>query len=238
MTLAPHLTVLGLDCTAVRPNTTRAPAYGPMSGPERCEGFFERTVSQPFVELVSFTRGPGLTGDTASGPLQLQAVSRAPLRVVVQPMRSSPYYRVDADLPAGQALRWDPVVMIKRTGVPASELGFLALRTRPGVEGSTAVAPLALSAAALAQPDAVAAVRASVPIEKLSWRSYRLGTGAAAPAWTDVPNSQRYEWQRVIITIPMPADGKGFAVDVQAIERQSGQALPMLRFTMLGPQDE
>ena len=36
-------------------------------------------------------------------PLQLRVDARTPVRLVVQPLRSGPYYRVDAALPAGQA---------------------------------------------------------------------------------------------------------------------------------------
>ena len=96
---------------------------------------------------------------------------------------------------------------------------------------------MALSASALAQPDAVATVRASVRIASLAWRSYRLGEGGPA-RWIDVPDAQRYPWQRLSIAIPMPADGKGFAVDVQAVDADSHQALPMLRFTVLGALDD
>lgn len=236
--MAAHVTTAwGVDCSTLHPSTSRQPPYGPMAGPERCEGFYDRTVSQSFVELVSLTRGAGLMGEKAAGTLSLQAAARAPLRLVVQPMPSSPFYRVEADLLAGQPLSWDPAPMLGATRLRASDLGFLALTRRTGAAGGPAAAPVALSASALAQPDAVATVRASVRIASLAWRSYRLGEGGPA-RWIDVPDAQRYPWQRLSIAIPMPADGKGFAVDVQAVDADSRQALPMLRFTVLGALDD
>ncbi len=59
----------GFQCAPVLPSSSGAPAYGPVA-PQRCEGFFDRTVSQPFIELVSLTRGVMGPG-AADGPLQI-----------------------------------------------------------------------------------------------------------------------------------------------------------------------
>jgi hypothetical protein len=227
----------GFDCPPITPSTARQPAYGPVADRSRCEGFFDKTVSQPFLELVSLTRGPGLRADVARAPLELSAASRVPLHLLVQPVSSLPYYRMDTQLKPGQALRWDPTRMLSDTGVPPSELGFLALATRQPPTGITAVAPVALSAAAQTLPQAIAIVRPSVDIASLEWRSYRLGVDASSQ-WIQVPNAQRYAWHRVEVAIALPADGKAVAVDFQARDDKDGKWLPILRLMLLGPLDE
>ncbi|MDP1901502.1 MAG: hypothetical protein Q8K96_13765 [Rubrivivax sp.] len=230
------------DCAPVEPSTTRSPAYRVVSGQARCEGFFDRKVSQPFVELVSLTRGPLPPAPGASAPaLVLRTDVKTAARLVVQPQRSGPYYRVDAALPAGQALSWDPAPMLAATGLRLAELGFLAVvrASGPSAATVTALAPVSLAA----QPPgedarAVAVVRVSVAVSSVAWRSYRLGADAVlATPWAAVPDSQLFAWQRVALPIALPADGKGLRVDVQAVGADDGRALPLLRFAIEGPLD-
>jgi hypothetical protein len=225
------------ECPPVKPSESRRPAYGPVAGQAICAGFFEKSVSQPFVELVSLTRGPGLQGDAVPAALQLQAASRMPLHLLVQPMRSTPLYRVDADLLPGQGLQWDPRPMLADTGLRPADIGFVARAAARGPAGTTAVAPVALTAAAGDSDKAVATVRASVEITSLAWRSYRLGAAAKSPPqWTEVPESQRYAFQRIEIPVELPADGKAIGVDIEARDAKKNP-LPMLRLTIVGRED-
>jgi hypothetical protein len=229
------------ECARLQPAVGREPAYGLVDGAARCEGFYARNVSQPFIELVSLTRGPAVAGDAgAASLLELRADARMPLRLLVQPLRSGPFYRVDAPLAPGQSLRWDASPMLAATGLRAADLGFLALALpRPANPSAvTAVAPLALSLQAREARQALAVVRVSVPVSSIAWRAYRAGGEAGPPAaWADLPNAQRYAWQRSAITIDLPADGKGLRVDVQAVAADDGRALPLLRFAIVGPAD-
>ena len=231
----------GFECARLQPAVGRVPAYGLVDGPARCEGFFARNVSQPFIELVSLTRGPAAAGnDAAATVFELRADARMPLRVLVQPLRSGPFYRVDAPLAVGQLLRWDAAPMLAATGLRGADLGFLALAPPRLANPSalTAVAPLALLAQAHEARQALAVVRVSVPVSSIAWRAYRAGADAGPPAaWTDLPNAQRYAWQRTAITIDLPQDGKGLRVDVQAVAADDGRALPLLRFAIIGPAD-
>ncbi len=231
----------GFECARLQPAVGRVPAYGLVDGPARCEGFFARNVSQPFIELVSLTRGLAVAGDAAAASLfELHADARMPLRLLVQPLRSGPFYRVDAPLAVGQSLRWDSSPMLAATGLRVADLGFLALAPSRQATPSalTAVAPLALSPQAREARQALAVVRVSVPVSSIAWRAYRAGAEAGpAAAWSDLPNSQRYAWQRIGITIDLPPDGKGLRVDVQAVAADDGRALPLLRFAIVGPAD-
>lgn len=136
----------GFECAALKPSSSRLPAYA--SGPDktRCEGFFETTVSQPFIERVSLTRGAPPAG-LAAAPLELRTDARSAARLVVQPLRASPFYRVDAALPPGQALAWNPAPMLAATAQPLSALGFLALLGSPSALAGAlpALAPVAFT---------------------------------------------------------------------------------------------
>ena len=243
------------ECAALKPSSSLTPAYASVPGQTRCEGFFEKSVSQPFIELLSLTRGPppsapsalaASAAPAASAPLQIRADARAAARLVVQPLASRPFYRVDAALPSGQALSWDAAPMLAATRQAVSSLGFLALVTPTLASPAAlpALAPVTFMPQAPQDGPVYAVVRVSVDVASVAWRSYRVGTAAAAsPAsapssWTELPESQRYAWKHITLTIPMPADGKGLRVDVQAVGAANAQSLPLLRFAVIGPNDE
>lgn len=223
------------DCPPLSPSSSRTPAYAALADPARCEGFFERKVSQPFLEIVSLTRGVVPAGP----PLQLRVDSRSAARLLVQPQRSGPFYRVDAALPAGQSLAWDAAPMLAATGLRLVDLGFLAIVQAASASGSPALlAPVVLSATAAERGVATAVVRVSVAVSSVAWRSYRLDArGGQASDWTVLPASQLFAWQRVAVTIPLPTEGRGLQVDVQAVGADDGQALPLLRFAIDGARD-
>ena len=152
--------VQGFECAALKPSSSRLPAYASVPGTTRCEGFFEKTVSQPFIELVSLTRGAPPAG-LAAAPLELRTDARSPARLVVQPLRASPFYRVDAALAPGQALAWDPAPMLAATAQPVSALGFLALLgAPPALAGALpALAPVAFTRQGLQDTTVYAVVR-------------------------------------------------------------------------------
>ncbi len=223
------------ECAPLSPSSSRVPAYGVLADPVRCEGFFERKVSQPFLEIVSLTRG----AVPAQMALQLRVDSKSSARVLVQPQRSGPFYRVDAALPAGQALAWDAAPMLAATGLRLIDLGFLGIVHTAAASGAPALlAPVVLSAADSERGVATAVVRVSVAVSSVSWRSYRLGAqGGLASDWVTLPMSQLFAWQRIAVAILLPADGRGLQVDVQAVAADDGQALPLLRFAIDGARD-
>lgn len=224
-----------LECAPLSPSSSRVPAYAVRADPDRCEGFFERTVSQPFIEIVSLTRGVVPAGTS----LQLLVDSKSAARLLVQPQRSGPFYRVDAALPPGRALTWDAAPMLAATGLRLVDLGFLGIVYAGAGSGTPVLlAPVVLSVAGLERGVATAVVRVSVAVSSVAWRSYRLGAeGGLVSDWVTLPSSQLFAWQRVAFTIPLPADGRDLLIDVQAAGADDGQALPLLRFAIDGVRD-
>ena len=240
------------DCAPVKPATGRKPSYGWTADRSRCEGFFERTVSQPFIELVSLTRGASLRSAEASAPpiqLQVQAPSATAWRLLVQPLRSGPYYRVDAPLRAGVASTWDPERMLAATGLRPQDLGFLALAQDEGRAAATGdvptIAPVVLMGKPLEAPlpagAAVAVVRVSVPVSSVSWRVYpepgddaaAAAAGASGADWTTVPDSALYAWQRLRVTVPLGSDSRPRRLEVQAVAAEDGRTLPLLKLRVV-----
>lgn len=221
-------------CAELKPSDTRQPAYQRIAGQQRCEGFYEHHVSQPFVELVSLTSAapPAQDGST----LQISASRRRVTQLIVQPLRPAPFYRVDAPIDAAQPLRWDAATMLDATGLRLRDLGFLALA--PDLDGTTTVIPVAFSPPTGEAPRQLQAVlRVSVPVARLAWRSLRLdGKDAGDGTWRDIPGPARFAWERVPLTFALPADGAGIRVDVQATDGD-GKVLPLLRFNVGGPAD-
>lgn len=225
------------QCAGVRPSPSRQPAYARVEGQARCEGFYDRNVSQPFIELVSLTSTPPPSADAAS--LQLTVSRPVAAQLTVHPLRPAPFYRVDALLGPGQSLTWDAGPMLAATGLRLRDLGFLALAA--GGAGTDTFVPVAVSAAMPPAADQAAAVQAvlrvSVPIASLAWRRQRLdGSDDGAGAWRDIPGPARFAWERVPFGLDLPADGRGVRVDVQALDAD-GKVLPLLRFNVSGPAD-
>lgn len=223
------------QCPALVASTVRQPAYGPVPGQPRCEGFYVKNVSQPFVELVSLTQAA--PGSWAAGPLALRASRRLDAHLLIQPLRSSPLYRVDARLARGASLAWDSAPMLQATGLAARDLGFLA-RADGGAE-LPAFVPVATQAAGAPGVDKVYAVlRPSVAVSALAWRGYRLtGPELPDPGWREVSGPPLFAWERIALPIPLPADGRGLRIDVRALDSQ-GQPLPLLQFALIGVDDD
>jgi len=222
-------------CAPLQPSQAQQPPYQRVPGQARCEGFFARNVSQPFVELVSLTRDVR-DPTSAATAFQITASRKVAARLVVHPLRPGPFYRVDALIDAGQALHWDAAPMLGATGLRLRDLGFLALALAPRDDLMT-VLPLSLMPASVHPPAVQAVLRVSVPVGSMSWRRYRLdGDDDGANGWREIAGPPRFAWDRVPLAIELPADGKSVHVDVQAIDA-AGKALPLLRFIVLGPDD-
>jgi len=222
-------------CAPLVASASRQPPYGPAPDRSRCEGFYEKNVSQPFIELVSLTRSPpGTAMADGDGRLILRALPQLDTRVVIQPMRSNPLYRVDAAVPRGASLVWASGTMLQATGLRLRDLGFLA-QAGAGSE-PVAFAPVSLQAAG---EDAIAyaVLRPSVAVSTLAWRGYRAGAATPAGAWQTLSATPLFAWERIVLPIPLPADGRGLHIDVLGTTGQ-GRDLPLLQFVVLGVRDE
>ena len=224
-------------CAALLPSADKSPAYRRIAGEARCEGYFEQNVSQPFVELLSLTRHRPDTALPAppGGVIEVAPRAAGAVRLRVQPTRPTPFYRVDADLAAGQVLRWNSTAMLAHTGLRLGELGFVAQRAS-GVATAPAPAVVPVSLPPLADDPARvwATLRVSVPVASVAARRYRLASGAAGALvgdWKALPGTPLDAWDVIALPIESPADGLDVNVDIRAVGRD-GQLLPLLQFVV------
>jgi hypothetical protein len=220
-------------CAPLLPSASRTPAYARVPNEERCEGYFEQTVSQAFIELLSLTRQrPDLLPSSAAGVLHIRATSRQPLQLLIQPLRPSPFYRVDAQLRPGQVLAWNPAPMLASTGLRQSELGFLA-RGISREADVAAIAPLSLAAGADDPELAYAVLRVSVPVKTVAARQYVLnGPEGGSTGWHELPGTPLYAWDTIVLPIALAGDAPVIHVDVRALATD-GRPLPLLQFMVL-----
>lgn len=223
-------------CPPLVASTTRQPAYASIAGQQRCEGFYVKNVSQPFLELVSLTRSsPGSWTAVGLGQLTLRASGKLDARLLIQPMRSNPLYRVDAWLARGTAVVWDSSTMLQATGLSLRDLGFLA-QAVPAIDPPSFV-PVSLQTADVGAI-AYAVLRPSVEVSELAWRAYRLsGDELPARGWQNLAGTPLFAWERIALPIPLPVDGHGLRIDVRGLDSK-GQALPLLQFAVVGPDDD
>jgi hypothetical protein len=224
------------QCAPLVASTARQPAYGAAPGQQRCEGFYVKNVSQPFLEVISLTRSaPGSWRIDAEGRLGMRAFSKVDTQLLIQPLRSNPLYRVDALLPHNATVDWNSRTMLQATGLQLHDLGLLAR------VGSSAE-PLVLAPVST-QPNeegnlAYAVLRPSVAVSTLAWRAYRLTQPAVSPGvWQPLSSKPLFAWERIALPIPLPPDGLSLHIDVSGLDSQ-GQALPLLQFVVLGAQDD
>ena len=251
----PTPTPTTFECAPLVASTANQPAYGPARSPQRCEGFFQKNVSQAFIEIVSLTRSPpGTVAADTEGRLNLKHLSKLDLRLLIQPLRSNPLYRVDLPMAQGATVAWSFAPMLQATGLKLRDLGFLAQATSPAQ-----LATLAPVSTQLAEDAGVAyaVLRPSVAVSALAWRAYRLQSPPQSPpqssgeqaraavnavasltgVWQTLTGPPLFAWERIALPIALPADGLGLRIDVRALDSQ-GQPLPLLQFAVLGVQDD
>lgn len=219
-------------CAPVLPSATREPAYGRVAGEARCEGYYDQTVSQPFIELLSLTRQRPGTQTPTPAVLHIRSNPSVAAQLVIQPLAPSPFYRVDAALETGSTLTWDPRPMLASTGLRLADLGLLA-RTRSVDAATLAVVPLSLPPYA-DEAVAYAVLRVSVPVATMASRTYRAGAGDAEPsAWHELPGTPLYAWETIVLPIQSVDDGQDRGIDVRAVGKD-GRPLPLLQFIVVG----
>lgn len=217
-------------CAALRPSTSQSPAYGPVAGQARCEGFFDQSVAQSFVELVSLTRG---AAQLETPMATLAVTSPLAVRLTIQPLAAAPFYRIDGPLSIAQPWAWDARPMLQSTGLQPEDIGFLA-QASATADNLGRVAPVSMSSTPPARTAAFATLRASVALSSLAWRVYDTSAQAPTPIWRQ-RDQPAYAWQPVAVALDLPDPARSVRVDVRARDAM-GQSLPMLSFIVLGTQ--
>jgi hypothetical protein len=224
------------DCAAARPSKSLRPAYGRGPNPLICEGFYDRNVSQPFIEVVSALLQPAASFrnlDAARFYLKPRIIPRRPMNLLVQPLPVATLYRVDARMENGQ-VKWTPAQMLELTHLRLSELGFLAI-AEPRRGGELVVVPLQVETAPPGPAStAFITIRVSTEISQLKWRVYPT-FGAQAPdlAWQDALARPLYRWASYPLQVPLPADGSSITLEVNAFDKKK-EPLRSLQLVIAG----
>lgn len=232
---APAFAQTDFRCAAVQPSGSKSPPYRRIADELRCEGYFDQSVSQPFVELVSLTREvPGTSPPGAATALRIRPTAPVASQLLIQPLRPSPFYRVDARLDAAGSMQWDAAPMLRATGLRLADLGFVARAALPSASHDVpAVVPVAWGASDGDVRTAYAVLRASVAVSAVAARVYRMDGGETS-AWRELPGTPLYAWELLVLPVALPADGGDTRVDVRALA-SDGRPLPMLQFIVAGP---
>jgi hypothetical protein len=216
-------------CAGVRPSTSLKPEYARDGNLEVCEGFFDRDVSQPYLEVVSLTAQPReALAALGAGPVRIAApvTGATPPWLRIQPLRIAVLYRIDALLRPGHT--WNPRSLQESTELGLADLGFLVTPSRSN-DGTLMVIPVQIGTPAAASQTAYATVRVSTLVPKLRWRAYPTATAQAQnPAWQDANDMPLYPWSWQTIAIPL-AGGAQMQVDVSAAD-DNGEPLASLSF--------
>jgi hypothetical protein len=210
-------------CASVRPSSALKPGYSRHASAPICEGFYDRNVSQPYVEVVSALLQPFSSLrllDSAAFSLTPRVAPKAAMTLIVQPLPVSTLYRVDARIDNAQ-VKWDPASMLSLTKLKLSQIGYLAVvKPRPG--HSLVVAPLSVSTAASAPSNSVfITIRVSTEISQLKWRTYpTFGKVHDDLAWSDALKRPLYRWAAYTLTVPLPADGPSITLELNAFDKK------------------
>lgn len=229
------------QCATVRPSSMLKPAYARVAKSDFCEGFYERDVSQPFLELVSFTMDPpeafARMGKLDRIKLQPAGVSMAAM-LSIQPLSVSVLYRVDASLAAG-GLEWSSKQLRSATGLSLADVGFLATAGRTA-SGALIVVPLTVENTVKDAKTAFVVVRVSAKTTSLKWRAYPTHrTQAQSPDWHETLEADQplYPWESTTVSIPLSADGAGLTVEIKGKVTGAVSAEP-LRLQIAGNDHE
>jgi hypothetical protein len=221
-------------CAQVTPSTVMAPPYGRDKESNVCEGFYEKAVSAPFIELVSLTLVSPDVMKAISSPkivISTAPAARGSWRLLVQPLSVAMPYRVDAVLSSAAPLKWDFARMGAATRTTLKDVGFVAMASG-GTDASTVV-PIRISAAGDPARDipkvAYATVRVTGTTSKVMWRSYatdpteRSGT----LSWVSVGSEPLYPEDWATIEIPLTGGKGGLTIEFKGIDVDSNEIHPL-----------
>ena len=222
------------SCAQVTPSTVMAPPYGRDKASNVCEGFYERAVSAPFIELVSLTLVSPDAMKALSSPkiaISTPPPARGSWRLLVQPLSVAMPYRVDALLSSATALKWDFATMGAATRTSLKDVGFVA--TKSGGTDVSTVVPIRISSAGDPTKDiskvAYATVRVTGTTSKVMWRSYATDPTERSGAlnWASVGSEPLYPEDWATIEIPLTGGKGGLTIEFKGIDVDSNEIHPL-----------
>jgi hypothetical protein len=180
--------------------------YKERSGDRRCEGVFVSPVDAKPVELVSLTGGGQLVypkeGTQRIIVSLLSSAKIDPTRLRAVGIPTGLYYRMDAEVHAGQAIVWPVSDVLLRRNIKAEDVGIFAFRR--DVAGQPVYVPVNLSPHQDTTPtneDVLVTLRVQNSISEVRWRF----SAASAPSkgWQVVPVANG----RAFLRLPPRATG-------------------------------
>lgn len=226
------------SCAKVVPSEIYRPKYARVGHSNVCEGYYDKTVSRPFIELISLTATPPKSiAALANGNLQIYAptVRQGPLNLLIQPFSVANPYRVDALILPPTALAWNSQQLRLATKLTLQAVGFVATAVSTGTD--LRVAPVRVAITAISGNDPVryayATVRVSDDASQFQWRSYPTMRSDASATWAAVGSSHLYPEEWATVEIPVSSNGANTTVELKAIDSSSSAFRP-LRFVIIG----
>jgi hypothetical protein len=227
-------------CAKVAPSELYTPKYGRVGDSNVCEGYYDKTVSRPFIELVSLTTVPPKSiAAVPNNRLRISTPGAPPgaLSLLIQPFSVANPYRVDALIVSPAPLAWDSGRLRQAMKSSLKDVGFVATASSSGAD--LKVAPVRVLVDATSDGDPVSSVYATVRVSdeasQLQWRGYPT-QHAEAPAslsWAAVAGGHLYSEEWATVEIPMKTDGGSTTVEFKALESSNAGFRP-LRFVIMG----
>jgi hypothetical protein len=221
-------------CAQVTPSTLMAPPYGRDKESNVCEGFYEKAVSAPFIELISLTlTSPESTGAISSPEIvvSLPTGTYGSWRLLVQPLSVASPYRVDAPVGPASALRWNFARMAAATRTTLRDVGFVATPSS-GTDSSTFVPVRIMGSGEPAKdiPKVVyATVRVTGKTSQVVWRSYASEPSERSGelSWTSAIKEPLYPEECLTVEIPLGGGKGGLTVELKGTDAASNEIHPL-----------
>ena len=235
-----HAAGTDFACAKVVPSEIYKPKYARVSHSNVCEGYYDKTVSVPFFELISLTAAPPQSiAALANNKLRISTptVRRGALNVLIQPFSVANPYRVDALISSPTPLAWDSGRLRHATKLTLRDVGFVATAASTGTDLSVAPVRVFIDATSRNDPirSAYATVRVSEDASQFQWRSYPTlhSDAPASLTWAAVGSGHLYSEEWATVEIPLPPDGGNTTVEFKAVDSSNSAFHPM-RFVIMG----
>jgi hypothetical protein len=230
----------GFTCARVVPSEIYQPPYGRIGDSNVCEGYYDKTVSRPFFELISLTAIP---------PKSIAALTDIELRIstptmrqgatnlLIQPFSVAKPYRVDALISSPTPLPWNSGQLRQATNSTLQDVGFVAIVASTDTDPHVAPVRVFMGTTPGIDPVnfAYATVRVSVDATRFQWRSYPTLHSAASPSlsWVAIGDGRLYSEEWATVEIAVPRDGGNTTVEFTALDSSNSEFRP-LRFVVIG----
>lgn len=196
---------------------------------DRCEGFYESTVSSGSLNIVGVTRGkfkykfdPKEKLTVSSPIVNSKTVN---VRAVGIPLKT--YYRMDAQISPDGSLEWPVGDILYHQELRYKTIGVFGWL---GSEREKTYVPVKVASAMLSAPEdntIYVYLRASIDVMNVRWRFADLsadGICAKAGGWTKPQKSKYYSGQRIVCKVPANKDDS-ICITVRANAQEGDEAL-------------